>query len=64
MGRKLFDVWVISASIIGALSLAMIGYINYSPGVAAIGAFSGVALGFFLAQSAEFIIGAIAAMLR
>ena len=38
MGRKLFDVWVISASIIGALSLAMIGYINYGPGVAAIGA--------------------------
>lgn len=64
MWRKLFDVWVISASIIGAISLAMVGYTHYGPAVAAIGAFSGAALGFFIAQSAEFVIGAIDAMLR
>lgn len=64
MRRKLFDVWVISASIVGALTFTMIGYIQYGLVVAAIGAFFGAALGFFIAQSAEFIIEAVAAMLR
>lgn len=64
MWRKLFDVWVISASIAGALTLAMIGYVQYGMVVAVIGAFSGAALGFFIAQSAEFVIEAVAAMLR
>lgn len=64
MRRKLFDVWVVSASLIGALSLAISGYIHYGPAVAIIGAFSGAALGFFVAQSAELVLHAIVAVLR
>lgn len=63
MWSKLFDVWVISASTIGALSLAMIGYVHYGPAVAVIGAFFGAVPGFLVAQSGGFVIGAIGAML-